>query len=112
MERFASAWAKLIIACHVRKCGGPWLKVIIACDVRGRGEWLHCCNWPPLQLACTAYRLFAHAFRLQTDRHYNWVTYCVFRLYRQRMQKKICVLTSRRIVLVVDSTGVDIQRLK
>jgi len=50
-DRFASAWPELIIAC----------------DVRGRNEWLHCCRWPPLQLACAAYRLFAHAFRLQTD---------------------------------------------
>jgi len=54
-ERFASAWPELIIAC----------------DVRGRGEWLHRCSWLPLQLACAAYRLFAHAFNafwLQTDR--------------------------------------------
>jgi len=51
-ERFASAWPELIIAC----------------DVRGRGKWLHRCSWSPQQLACAAYRLFAHAFRLQTYR--------------------------------------------
>jgi len=45
-ERFTSAWPELIIAC----------------DVRTHGEWLHRCSWPPLQLACTADRLFAHAF--------------------------------------------------
>jgi len=81
-ERFASAWPELII--HV------------ACDVRGRGEWLHRCSWPPLQLACASYRLFAHALyslRLQTDRqkdrHRNRVTYCVLRLYRRRTQKNV-----------------------
>jgi len=58
---------------------------------QGCGEWPHRCSWLPLQLACTVYRLFAQAFRLQTDRqkdrHHNWVTYCVFRLYRWRMHK-------------------------
>jgi len=54
-ERFASEWPELMIAC----------------DVKGRGEWLHRCSWPPLQLACAAYRPFTHAFHvfwLQTDR--------------------------------------------
>jgi len=40
------------------------LSLIIACDVRGHGEWLHRCSWLPLQLACAAYRLFAHAFHV------------------------------------------------
>jgi len=64
LERFASAWPELIIACYGRRNG----------------------SWPPLLLACAAYRLFAHelyAFQLQTDRqkdrHHNWLTYCVFR---------------------------------
>jgi len=52
LERFASAWPKLIIASHVK----------------GHGKLLHRCSWPPLQLACAAYRLFAHAFQLQRDR--------------------------------------------
>jgi len=50
----------------------------IACDVRGRGEWLHRCSWPPLQLACAAYRHFAHAFHaflLQTDRRTDITTW-------------------------------------
>jgi len=54
-----------------RRFVSAWPELIIACDVRGRGEWLHYCSWPPLQLACTAYRLFSHAFdafQLQTDR--------------------------------------------
>jgi len=46
LERFASVWPELIIAC----------------DVREHGELLHRYSWPPLQLACAAYRLFAHAF--------------------------------------------------
>jgi len=29
--------------------------------------WLHRCSWPPLLRAYATYRLFAHAFRLQTD---------------------------------------------
>jgi len=61
-ERFASAWPELIIAC----------------DVRGRGEWLHRCSWPPLQLAYAAYKLFADAFqacRLQTDRKTDITTW-------------------------------------
>jgi len=32
-----------------------------------QGALLHRCSWPPLQLARAAYRLFAHAFRFQTD---------------------------------------------
>jgi len=51
-ERFASAWPELIIACAARE----------------RGEWLHRCSWQPRQLACAAYRLYSHAFGLQTDR--------------------------------------------
>jgi len=82
-ERFASAWPELIIAC----------------DVRGRGEWLHRCSWPPLQLACAACRLFAHTFhefRLQTDRQKNRQTaqpgYILrLSLYRGRMQKTTAV---------------------
>jgi len=30
-----------------------------------QGAWLHHCSWPPLPLACVAYRFFAHAFQLQ-----------------------------------------------
>jgi len=58
-ERFASAWPELIITCNAR----------------GHCEWLHRCSWPPLQLACAAYRLFAHAFRLQTDRKTDITTW-------------------------------------
>jgi len=60
---------KLKTRCRLAKrFASAWPELIIACDVRGRGEWLHRSSWPPLQLACAAYRLFAHAFRLQPAR--------------------------------------------
>jgi len=61
-------------------------ELIIACDVRGRGEWLHCCSWPPLQLNCVAYRLFAHAFRLQTDSQIGQVSQPGYRLHLLTLQ--------------------------
>jgi len=57
-ERFASASPELITTC----------------DVRGHGKWLHRCSWLPLWLAGVAYRLFAHAFRLQADRRTDITT--------------------------------------
>jgi len=38
------------------------------------GEWLHPCSWPPLQLACMAYRLLGNIFWLQTDRRTDITT--------------------------------------
>jgi len=106
-ERFASAWPELIIAC----------------DVRGRGEWLHGCSWPPLQLACAAYGVFAHAFlafRLQTDRrdrHHNRVTYCLFQwgglIHKKypKHSKRVRNLDVRCNVVEGDAAMVHLQKL-
>jgi len=64
-------------------------ELIIACDVRGRGEWLHRCSWPPLQLASAAYKLFAHAFRLQRDRQTEGQTSRPGYIFRLRKDKMI-----------------------